>query len=482
MTGIATRTHKAKYETADGSISRTRAILCHSKNVKEIYYQYEDEVEVPPTDEATSDSAPPVPAAPAAPTATASVAPPTGPVTSIEDVPVNAIDILLVVAQKLKKRVDEIPLSKTIKDLVGGKSTLQNEILGDLQQEFASAREKGEELPLEELSSALGSGFNGSLGKYSTGLISRLVGSKMPGGFNTSSIKGYLSKTWGLGPSRSDGVLPATTLEPPKCLASEAEAKAWLDGVVSVYAQRTGISLSSPGAAGAGGGGGAVINSEKFLKFQADQEKFTAQHVELYMRYLGRDSRAGELAFDEERANSVALQAKLDNITREHGDAYIEGIQPHFDVLKARHFDSSWNWVRQDALLMFYDIIFGRLTTVDREITARCIALLNRADPSMLEYMQYHIDHCDPSKGETYKLAKEFGLCSTLVCNLCLSMVSCLPVVLWSPRRRIPALCQGFDHWESPSTKLHTCRQAVEKVRRYCLQDAQKEEGAVVRH
>jgi len=94
-----------------------------------------------------------------------------------------------------------------------------------------------------------------------------------------------------------------------------------------------------------------VINSEEFLKLQADQEKFAAQHVELYMRCLGRDSRAGELAFDQEKAHSIALQAKLDSITREHGDAYIEGIQPHFDILKARHFDSSWNWVRQDALL-----------------------------------------------------------------------------------------------------------------------------------
>jgi fatty acid synthase subunit alpha len=46
-----------------------------------------------------------------------------------------------------------------------------------------------------------------------------------------------------------------------------------------------------------------------------------------------------------------------------HGDTYI-GIQPVFDALKARHFDSSWNWVRQD-------ILFGRLTTVDREITTR---------------------------------------------------------------------------------------------------------------
>jgi len=58
---------------------------------------------------------------------------------------------------------------------------------------------------------------------------------------------------------------------------------------------------------------------------------------------------------------------------------------------------------------MWYDTIFGRLTTVDRETIARCIALLNRADPDMLEYLQYNTDRCDPSKGGTYKLAKEFG-------------------------------------------------------------------------
>ncbi|KAG5646963.1 hypothetical protein DXG03_001686 [Asterophora parasitica] len=412
LTGMATRTLKAKFETSDDSVSRTRTILCHAKNVKEIYYQYEDEPEAAAPEPASSEAVASV-NAPVAAAPVAAVAPSAGPAASIEDVPIKAIDILsVIVAQKLKKRVDEVPLSKSIKDLVGGKSTLQNEILGDLQQEFASAPEKGEELPLEELGTGLSTGFSGALGKYSTGLISRVIGGKMPGGFNASAIKSHLAKAWGLGPSRADGVLLlATTFEPAKRLASEAEAKTWLDGIVQIYAQRSGISLSAPGAAVGGGGaaGGATINSEEFLRFQADQEKFAAQHVELYMRYLGRDSRAGEIAFDNEKATSAALQAKLDSITKEHGDAYIDGIQPRFDPLKARHFDSSWNWVRQDALLMYYDIIFGRLTTVDREITARCIALLNRADPEMLAYMQYNIDQCDPSKGDTYKLAKEFG-------------------------------------------------------------------------
>ncbi|OJT02257.1 Fatty acid synthase subunit alpha [Trametes pubescens] len=412
LNGMATRTLKAKYETQDDSVTHRRAIFCHAKHTKEVYYQFEDEAEAPA--EASSEDSGPAPAA--APVASAPVAAapaPSAGAASIEDVPLKAVDVLLaIIAQKLKKNVSEIPLSKSIKDLVGGKSTMQNEILGDLQLEFSSAPEKGEELPLEELGSAMGVGFAGSLGKYTSGLISRVIGGKMPGGFNLSAIKSYLSKSWGIGPARADGVLLlATTMEPAKRLGSEAEAKSWLDGVVAVYAQRSGISLSSGAAAGGagGGGGGAVINSEEFLKFQTEQEQLAAQQIELWMRYLKKDSRAGEIKYDAEKVNTEQLQARLDAIAKEHGDLYIDGIQPVFDPLKARHFDSSWNWVRQDALLMFYDIIFGRLNTVDREITARCIAIMNRADPELVTYMQYYIDQCDASRGETYKLAKQFG-------------------------------------------------------------------------
>ena len=413
LTGMATRTLKAKYEAQDDSVSRNRIILCHSKNTKEIYYQYEDETVAEAPAESSETAAPAAVAAAPVAAPVAAPAAPSGSAASVPDEPLKAVDTLrVIIAQKLKKGVDEVPLSKSIKDLVGGKSTLQNEILGDLQLEFTSAPEKGEELPLEELGSAMQSGYSGSLGKYTSGLVSRLVGSKMPGGFNLNAVKGHLSKAWGIGPMRADGVLLlGLTMEPPKRLGSETEAKAWIDSLVPMYAQRSGISLSQGGAGGAAGGsgGGAVINSEEFLKFQADQETFVSQQVELYMRYLKRDSRAGEIACDKEKDNSAALQARLDSITKEHGDSYLDGIQPVFDPLKARHFDSSWNWVRQDALLMFYDIIFGRLTTVDREITARCIQIMNRADPTLLQYMQYHIDKVNPDRGSTYKLAKQFG-------------------------------------------------------------------------
>ena len=39
---------------------------------------------------------------------------------------------------------------------------------------------------------------------------------------------------------------------------------------------------------------------------------------------------------------------------------------------------------------MYYDINFSWLTTINQEITMRCIALLNQADPDMLQFMQYN--------------------------------------------------------------------------------------------
>ena len=375
LTGMASRTLGLKYAISDGAVSRQRAILAHSKNQKEVYYQFEDAepTEAAPAAASSSSGSAPTPAAAAAPVA---VAAPSGgggggPVAEIPDAPLKAVDtVRVIIAQKLKKPVNEVPLTKTIKDLVGGKSTLQNELISDLQLEFGSAPEKGEELPLDELGAAIQFGYSGAIGKCTSALISRMIGGKMPGGFNLSAAKAHLAKTWGLGPSRTDAALMlGVTLEPPKRLGSEAEAKAWLDTVAAAYAVQAGISLSSAssgGGGGGGGGGGPVMNSEEFDKYKLEQETFAAQHVELYMRHLGKDPREGNRLAEQEKVTSQALQDKLDSIDREHGDLYVQGIQPIFEPLKARHFDSCWNWVRQDALIMFFDIIFGRLTTVDR--------------------------------------------------------------------------------------------------------------------
>jgi hypothetical protein len=117
--------------------------------------------------------------------------------------------LAVVIAQKMKKSISEISFSKSIKELVEGKSTLQNEMIGDLQKEFGteSIPEKSEELPLKEVATYLSVGYSGDLGKFTSSLISKLISNKMPPGFSMKNIKSYLTNEFGLGPKRIDGVL-----------------------------------------------------------------------------------------------------------------------------------------------------------------------------------------------------------------------------------------------------------------------------------
>ncbi|KAL1996066.1 hypothetical protein VTN49DRAFT_389 [Thermomyces lanuginosus] len=416
--GMARRTLQSKYEAYDAATSVQRQILCYCKDAKEIYYDVEpieDEPEPTPAAASSADAAPAAaPAAPAAPAAAPAPAPASaGPAAPVQDAPVTATDVIrALVAQKLKKELTEIPPSKAIKDLVGGKSTLQNEILGDLGKEFGSTPEKPEDTPLDELGASMQATFDGQLGKQSSSLIARFVSSKMPGGFNITAVRKYLETRWGLGPGRQDGVLLfAITAEPPSRLGSEADAKAYFDNLANKYASYAGITLSSPSSGGDGGaaGGAMLMDPAAIDALTKDQRALFKQQLEIIARYLKMDLRAGDKAFVASQESQKALQAQLDLWQAEHGDIYAAGIEPAFDPLKARVYDSSWNWARQDALSMYYDIIFGRLRVVDREIVSQCIQIMNRSNPLLLEFMQYHIDHCPTERGETYQLAKELG-------------------------------------------------------------------------
>ena len=303
-------------------------------------------------------------------------------------------------------------LTLTTANEITGKSTLQNEILGDLGKEFGSTPEKPEDTPLDELGAAMQATFNGQLGKQSSSLIARLVSSKMPGGFNITAVRKYLETRWGLGSGRQDSVLLlALTLEPASRLGSEGDAKSYLDDVSNKYASNVGISLSAPTAGGdaGAGGGGMLMDPAAIDALTKDQRALFKQQLELFARYLKMDLRAGDKAFVGSQESQKVLLAQLDLWNTEHGEFYANGIEPSFSQLKARVYDSAWNWARQDALSMYYDIIFGRLKAVDREIVSRCIRIMNRSNPLLLNFMQYHMDTCPTEQGETYKLAKQLG-------------------------------------------------------------------------
>ena len=93
---------------------------------------------------------------------------PPAPVAPIEDLPPTTSDVVAaIVASGLKKRLNNASTNQSIKVLCAGRSTLQNEILGDLDAEFGSLPDGAEDLALESLCDVLQTNFTGKLGKKS---------------------------------------------------------------------------------------------------------------------------------------------------------------------------------------------------------------------------------------------------------------------------------------------------------------------------
>ena len=450
LVGMAVRTLKIKYEAYDDAVTQTRTQLCSQKDRREIYYEFEDEVEETETEESPSDKAPlmnnalqPVSVPVSVPSQVAA-----GP---IADVPLEAKEVLFVlIAQKLGKKLSEIHPSKSIKELVGGKSTLQNEILGDLATEFGNVlADKAEELPLGDVSVALQPSFANNLGKMSNTLINKMISAKMPGGFGMGQVKSYLSTHFGLGPKRSDGaLLHSLLLAPSARLGSEAEAKMWLDKVASSYAAEAGITLGSSQSSQQQGAESVVaVNSKDFTDLRAKLDKMVRQQLSLYAKYLDLDILEGsELAKAQKDANA-ALQLQLDLWQAEHGDAYSDGIRPAFNHRKARVFSSHWNWARQDALQLYYDFIFGRVSTVDRDLMNQAIHLMNRTDDAeaVIDFMEYYIQKCPEERGENYALAKSLGQILIDHCKLALTEDPVYKNVAYRPTKPVTVITEAGD-------------------------------------
>ncbi|KAJ2909523.1 fatty acid synthase alpha subunit Lsd1, partial [Coemansia aciculifera] len=312
------------------------------------------------------------------------------------DTPLQALDVVLaVVAHKTKRSLADVSPQKSIKALVGGKSTLQNEIVGDLHKEFGSKiPDKAEDLSLQDLAAAIGA-FGGSLGKHTQAQLARLFSNKMPGGFSLSSARSTLQSVYGLGPQRQDALLlVALTMEPSSRLSGDAEAKAWIDSAAQAYAVKAGISYApTSGIAGGSGGqsGASTISSAEMEKMQQKQHEHILQQIQVLARHAGIDIREGARLAESEQLMLFHAQAKLDSISAEFGDELINGASPLFDAHKARHFDSSWNWARQEAYELIQRAIASCTSssaalplTVDDAIIQR---LCNRSSSGLVQML-----------------------------------------------------------------------------------------------
>ncbi|KAJ2495288.1 beta subunit of fatty acid synthetase, partial [Coemansia sp. RSA 1972] len=281
----------------------------------------------------------------------ANVQPHVGASASIDDTPLQAIDtICAIIAFKIKQPLSSISTTQSIKAIASGKSILQNEVLGNLHKEFASKLpDKAEDIPLKELGATIGT--SSGLGKCTQPLVTRMLSSKMPGGFLETKVRNNLQTLYGLGQQRQDALLlMALTMEPQARLSSNADAEAWLNNVAQAYAVHTGIVYSAASATSSDGAlQVSTVSNAELQNVRQREIKHIQQQIAVLARYAGIDLRQDGRLAESHQANSKQLQANIDNMTAEFGDELLAGVQPLFEARKARQFDSYWNWARQDA-------------------------------------------------------------------------------------------------------------------------------------
>ncbi|KAH5118700.1 hypothetical protein HBH71_096030 [Parastagonospora nodorum] len=392
LTTMMKRTRDLVYRPYDTANSVTRDFLSLKKNRDEVYYVgQEKEVKVSPKKEAAASPAPSEAAPVVAPQQAASPAPAPISAGPIEDAPVQTGEIIrTIVSIALKKPAKDVAFDQSVKALSGGRSTLQNEITGDLDAEFGSAPDGAEELPLGELASTLQKSFSGSLGKRTKSLVEKFTGSKMPGGFK---VREMLQSDYGFGPGRQDSILLMALQSPPAArLGSEADAKTFWSGIVNSYVTAAGLELNNTSVGAPGSAAVAVaVDSKALDALNKRSDYFHREVYEAYARHLGEDNNAAAEEVAQLKSDMQSMQNELDLWNLEHGNEYANGIKPYFDKRKARVYDSFWNWALQDVFKIYHGIRQGYLHLESDDVTRRRHHLLNRSSKRLTNVLMHMI-------------------------------------------------------------------------------------------
>jgi fatty acid synthase subunit alpha len=317
----------------------------------------------------------------------------------VDDAPLPALDVLrALVAAKLSSKFDDVKPSDSIRALVGGKSALQNELLGDVSHEFGGTDVEGAgDLPLADLGKQLQARCAG-LGKVTTAALSRVAARKLPASFSLPAMRKHLAARFGLGAGRQDAVLVRATVAAPEQRLDDAGAAAWLDGVARAYAASAGVHA---GSGGGGGGGGAAAAAGPGVERGAGGGAAAARGAGARAAaaaagHLGDDPHAVLRQVDDVKSELELARAELQVWQSEHGGArdttYGDGIRPIFDAHKVRRYDSHWNWTRQDALELYYEYACGRREFVwNRALRDRMYHLKNRGTPEVIDMVRFYV-------------------------------------------------------------------------------------------
>eukprot|EP00916_Digyalum_oweni_P019586 GHVL01032626.1.p1 GENE.GHVL01032626.1~~GHVL01032626.1.p1 ORF type:complete len:1896 (-),score=378.18 GHVL01032626.1:64-5433(-) len=300
--------------------------------------------------------------APATPSPTASTAATTNqssghvllpPMSSSVDRPVDALHALRVlVATRLQLTLDEVLPSMSVRGLCGGKSALQNEVIGDVSNEFGDESEGVADKSLDIVSKEIGSRYT-KMGKVLTAITARNITKWMPPGYNQFKVKSELALL-GMGPNSQEGTLIHLNCSLPTTkLSNTNDAMTYLKNLAESYAILSGFSLpsASPCSETPHGDITAIIDPIVMETLKNKLRKAMAAIYEFTDPQNDHDRESDDFLIDVvDEAEMAVNEGKIPAyLLEEHGLRYLQLVKPKYDVLKVRKYDGWWNWIRLEA-------------------------------------------------------------------------------------------------------------------------------------
>ena len=222
-------------------------------------------------------------------------------------------------------------------------------------------------MTLSDMAASLSDAGHGKkLGPCANALVGKVASTKMPASTTPASLRQYLESRWGCKQGLQDRCLLQAISSPPASrLAAEPQMQSFLDDIARAVMKDLGIEPASLSRQRSRSNSAvSVISSAALQSLQSEQRDHDRRLLEVYARRCGYDLADMKGATGMQRTIDE-LQAKVDAWAGEHGDEYERGIQPKFDALKARTYDSFWNWVVEDLVATFAKLMSGESVTAD---------------------------------------------------------------------------------------------------------------------
>ncbi|QLQ78958.1 hypothetical protein HG537_0B03050 [Torulaspora globosa] len=311
----------------------------------------------------------------------------------------------------------DLDLSKSLKELSHGKSTLQNEIKSDLIKEFESLNDDNfEDIPLIQLSSEI---EQDALGPLTLAQVIKFVTQSFSGKYQSlNGVRGYLSTKWSvMDPNPVLLFIAYQDSSFKRRFSTETDSEQFINDCCEAFAKtekvdviKADFCLSDNLELLDDGEERKVISAEEYNTFKEDLVALHQQQKNVLDNHLVIKEQANE--YNGMRKELQVMKQRYSDLEAEFGEYYLnQSIKRLFSPRKIRVYDSAWNWSRQDILVLLHSVPLGGTRKIGADKFLNIRDILNRIDHTSLKMLQYFIDRkCPNGPWKTY-LSKLYKLC-----------------------------------------------------------------------